>query len=57
MISLICGILNRAQLNLQNRNSLTDMENKLVVAKGRGEGAGWTESLGFVDTNYDMENG
>ena len=25
---------------LQNRNGLTDIENKLVVAKGEGEGSG-----------------
>ena len=29
-----------------------DMENRLVVAKGEGEGAGWTGSLGLVDANY-----
>ena len=26
-----------------------DMENRLVVTKGEGEGVGWTRSLGFVD--------
>ena len=26
---------------LQNRNRLTDIENRLVVAKGEGEGEGW----------------
>ena len=36
----------------QNRNRLTDIENRLVVAKGDGEGVGWTESLGLVDANY-----
>ena len=35
---------------LQNRNRLTDMENRLVVAKG--EGGGWTGSLELVDANY-----
>ena len=29
-----------------------DLENRLVVAKGDGEGVGWTESLGSVDANY-----
>ena len=29
-----------------------NMENRLVVAKGEGEGVGWTGSLGFVDINY-----
>ena len=30
------------------------MENRLVVAKGEGEGVGWTESLGLVDANYSV---
>ena len=39
---------------LQDRNRLTDVENRLVVAKGEGEGEGmgWTGSLGLVDVNY-----
>jgi len=28
-----------AQMNLSNRNRLTDIENRLVVAKGEGEGS------------------
>ena len=32
-------------------NGLTDRENRLVVAKGEGEGVGWTGSLGLVDAN------
>ena len=28
-----------------------DMENRFV-AKGEGEGVGWTESVGLVDANY-----
>ena len=36
---------------LQNR--LTDIEIRLVVAKGEGgEGEGWTGNLGLVDANY-----
>jgi len=35
-----------------------DMENRLVVTKGEGEGVGWTGSLGFVrDANYCIWNG
>ena len=30
---------------------LTDMESRLVVAQGGGEGVGWTGSLGLVDAN------
>ena len=32
--------------------TLTDMENRLVLAKGDREGVGWTGSLGLVDENY-----
>ena len=34
-----------------------DMENRLVFAKGEGEGVGWTVSLGFVDANYCIWSG
>ena len=37
------------QTYLQNRNRLTDIENRLVVAKGSREGVGWTGSLELVD--------
>ena len=36
---------------IQNRNRLTDMENRLVPRR-RGEGVGWMGSLGLVDANY-----
>ena len=41
MITFICGIKNMAQMNLLNRfrKRLTDMENRLVVAKGEGKGS------------------
>ena len=29
----------------------SDIENRLVVAKGEREGVGWTGSLGLVDAN------
>ena len=36
LTSLICGIYKEMiQMNLQNRNRLTDFENKLMVAKGK----------------------
>ena len=36
-ILLICRTLKMIQMNLQNRNSLTDIENKLMVTqKGKG---------------------
>ena len=31
------------------------MENRLAVAKGLGEGVGWTGGLGLVDANYWMD--
>ena len=38
------------ELFLQNRNRLTDTENRLVVVKGgRGKGLGRTGSLGLAD--------
>ena len=41
------------QMNLSSeKNQLMDMENRLVVAKGKGEGVGWTGSVGSVDANY-----
>ena len=42
---------------LQNRNRLTGIENRLMVAKGGREGKGWTENLGVVDANYSNWNG
>ena len=37
MISLICGIQNMAEMNLTTKQSrFTDVENRLVVTKGRG---------------------
>ena len=32
-----------------NKNRLTDIENRLVVTKGKGKGVGWAGSLGLVD--------
>ena len=40
-----------AQVNLSTEKKLMDMENRPVVAKGEGEGGGWTGSLGFIDAN------
>ena len=35
------------------------MDSTLVAAKGegKGEGVGWTGSLGLIDANYYIENG
>ena len=45
------------ELYLQNRNRLTDIENRLVVAKGEGVGEGRTERLGPADANYYIQDG
>jgi len=34
-----------------------DLENRLVVAKGEGEGVGWIGSFGFIDADYCLWNG
>ena len=34
-----------------------DFENRLMVAKGEGEGVRWTESLGLTDANYCIWSG
>ena len=35
----------------------TDSVNRLVVAKGEGEGVGWIGSVGLVDANNCIWNG
>ena len=38
---------------LGNKNRLTNIQNRLVVAKGEGGvGDGWIGSLGLEDANY-----
>ena len=39
---------------LQNRNKLTDIENRFAVAKGEWGSYGMDRSLGLVDANYYM---
>ena len=39
------------------RNKLMDMENRLVIAKVKGEGVGRTGSLGLVGANYSIWSG
>ena len=42
-------------MNLSTEMKLIDLENRLVVAKGEGEGVGWTGSLVLMDANYCLE--
>ena len=44
-------------LNLSAEQKQTNMENRLVIAKGEGKGEGWTGSLGSVDAKYYIWNG
>ena len=46
-----------AQMNLSAEKKITDLENRLVVAKGEGGGVGWMGSLGFIDANYCLWSG
>ena len=46
-----------AQINLSTEMKIMDLENRLVVAKGEGEGMGWTGNLGLIDANYCLWNG
>ena len=41
---------------IQNRNRLTDRENKLMVTKGERWREGQIRSLGLTDTQYYVEN-
>ena len=39
-------------MNISIERKLMDLENRLVVAKGEGEGVGRTGSLGLIDAIY-----
>ena len=40
------------QMNLSTKKKIMDLENRLMVAKGEGEGAGYIENLGSIYANY-----
>ena len=44
-------------MKLSTEKQSMDLENRFVVAKGKGEGVGWTGSLGLIDENYCHWNG
>ena len=46
-----------AQRNLCTEKKLMDLENRLVIAVGEGEGVGWTGNLGLIDADYCLGNG
>ena len=45
-----------AQKNLSTEKKHMDLENRVVVANGEGEGVGWTENLGLIDANSCLWN-
>ena len=57
MISLTSGIKYTAHMNLSMEKKLMDLQNRLGVAKGEGEGVGWMGSLGFMDADSCLWNG
>ena len=44
-------------MNLSTETKTIDLENRLVDAKGKGEGVGWMGSLGLIDADYCLWNG
>ena len=44
-------------MNLSTEKKITDLENRLVVNKGKWEGLGYIGSLRLIDTNYCLWNG
>ena len=46
-----------AKMNLSTEKRIVDLENRLVVARGGGEGVGWIWSLGLIDANNYLWNG
>ena len=44
-------------VRLSTEKKLMDLENRTVVAKGKGEGVGWTGSLRLIDANYCIWSG
>ena len=38
-------------MNLSTEKKIMDLQNTLMVAKGEGEGVGWTGILGLIDAN------
>ena len=44
-------------MNLSTETKNVDLEKRLVVAKGEGEGVGWMGCLGLRDADYSLWNG
>ena len=46
-----------AQMKLSTEKKIMDLENRLVVAKGEGEGVGRMGCLELIDADYCLWNG
>ena len=46
-----------AQVNLSTEKKFMDLENRLAIAKGKGEGVGWVGNLGLIDADYGLWKG
>ena len=46
-----------AQMNICTEKKFMDLENRLVVAKAKGEGVGWTGNFGLIEATYCLCNG
>ena len=44
-------------MKLPTEKKIMDLQNRLVVAWGEGEGVGWFGSLGLMDANYCFWSG
>ena len=46
-------------MNLSTEKKIMDLENRLIAAKGDGdgEGVGWIGNLGLINANYCLWNG
>ena len=44
-------------MNLSTEKKLREWKNRPVVAKGEGEGVGWTGNVGLIDADYCIWSG
>ena len=44
-------------MNLSKEKKIMDLEKRLVVAKGAGEGVGWIGNLDLLDAKYCLWDG
>ena len=51
----VLAIVNSVAISTEKK--IMDLENRLVVAKGKGEGVGWFGSLGLIGTDRCLWNG